>query len=762
MHLAPALERLTTSPDDQRRLGAFKLVRQLGSGGFAPVWLATEVYGTKELRTAALKLFSLEGPDADREALSRVSAAAQHKDQVIDEARALCRVEHPNIVRFYAIALDEERGVIGLAMEYVRGTPLDKRLEHEGKLSPADTIAIGIAVASALAAVHAAGIVHRDVKPANIVESAGVHKLIDFGIAAAEIASEPAPRARTKRVVLDDLPLDVVGTKMSMLAAAYTVRESDDASADGVPFLLTGTVGYIDPNCVAERSSATPASDLYGLGATLYECLTGLLPAQAMAPPGTGLRGEVLDGRARAASIRVVAPDLPAPLADLIDRLLDPDPASRPHSAEEVVSALKGPTSADTTSLRPARARMSGRSRAAIVGAAVVAVGLGAFALRGRFRAPPVSETCNAADPNDCNVRCERGNADSCFALARMYMNGSGVARDEARAAALFRTACEAKHASGCQALGHALEMGTGVAVDATAALVMHERACAGGNAQGCNSAGRLIALVDPALASERYRQSCDLGYGVGCSNLALMYELGSGVPKDLARARELDERACKDVAGACGQLAGMLADGIGGEKDEARAVALYRKACEAGNQQACLGLGVMLQSGRGAPKDAVQAAALFKRACEASDADACANLGALHLVGDGVSKDEARAVMLYQRACDGDLVSACRSLAELYAKGLGTALDVARARSLYAQACDAGDPLSCSKVANMEDAGAIDATASAAPPRQALRLVPTAQPSASTPAPPVVLSPPPLPSRRAKDGSRGGAGPVF
>src|SRR5213078_749381 len=96
------------------------------------------------------------------------------------------------------------------------------------KLDVEQTLDVGIAVASALAAVHRAGLVHRDVKPPNVVESGGVHKLIDFGIASADArgegdASERA--ARPRRVVLDDLPLEVLGTKMSMLAAAYTIRD---------------------------------------------------------------------------------------------------------------------------------------------------------------------------------------------------------------------------------------------------------------------------------------------------------------------------------------------------------------------------------------------------------------------------------------------------------------------------------------------------------------------------------------------------------
>ncbi len=350
--LSPNLRALVELPDRERKLGAFVLVRQLGRGGFAPVWLAREVYGERELRTAAVKLFALDaspGPDSQGE--SQQSAAARHHDMVIDEAQSLCKVEHPNIVRFYSLLVDEARGVIGLAMEYVDGEPLDARIEQKGTLSVDEALEVGVAVASALAAVHKKGLVHRDVKPANVVESGGVFKLIDFGIAAADAPIVPslAGPKKPKRVVLDDLPIEIVGTKMSMLAAAYTIRTVMPDSGSTLPFAATGTLGYIDPVCVAEGAAAAPSSDLYGLGALLFECLTGKLPAMASAATGTGLRGDVLDGRASPAPLASVAPHVPERLAKIVDALLAPTRDARPASAADVARALdaiRSPTAA--------------------------------------------------------------------------------------------------------------------------------------------------------------------------------------------------------------------------------------------------------------------------------------------------------------------------------------------------------------------------------------------------------------------------------
>ena len=125
MSLPRVLSTLIERPDGLRTLGPFKLLRALGRGGFAPVWLAMETHGDVELRLAAVKLF----------ALGSAQEGNEQRLQVLQEAQALCRVEHPNIVRFYALPADSALGVMGLAMEYVAGTALDVRLASERKLA---------------------------------------------------------------------------------------------------------------------------------------------------------------------------------------------------------------------------------------------------------------------------------------------------------------------------------------------------------------------------------------------------------------------------------------------------------------------------------------------------------------------------------------------------------------------------------------------------------------------------------------------------
>ncbi len=690
-------------------MGPFLLVEQLGRGGFAPVWLARETYGAKEVRRAAVKLFAIGGGrGADR-------------DAVAEEAGALCRVEHPNVVRFYQLAIDEAAGVAGLAMEYVHGTQLDRRLE-DGPLSIDEALDVGVAVASALAAVHAAGLVHRDVKPANVVEAGGVHKLIDFGIAAAEDRADRAKAEErpVKRVVLDDLPLEVLGTKMSML-----LDDAGSSSGGTGPIVSSGTVGYMDPATVGEGAAPSPASDLYALGALLYEALSGKLPAVAAADGGAGMRGEVLDGRIAPPPLAEVAPAVPADLAAIVDSLLRPRREDRPASAREVAASLQaarrslaGDAAAEpakTTVVAAPAASAPRRSGAALrIGVGALALGALVLALSGRLRgdppaaAPPAAapSSCAFGDAAGCNARCEAGDAASCQTLGAMLESGTGAPKDESRAGVLYRKACDAGRAGACTAAGIQAENARGRTKDDAAARAFYRRACDAGDAQGCNLLGVLTAdgrggEADPRAALVLYERACEAGFANGCSNQGVLFEHGEGVAKDEARAAGLYRRACDDgSASACAMLGILYAAGRGVAQDPAKAASLYEKGCDAGHAFACAGLGVLYELGTGVAKDMVRAASLYQRACDKKDGVGCSNLGRAYDAGAGVEKDPKRAVYFYQRACDEMAGthdgSGCRLLAAHYAAGDAVEKDEARARTLYEKACTAGDADAC------------------------------------------------------------------
>src|SRR4051794_8641331 len=249
-------------------LDRYRLVRRLGSGGFGTVWLAQDE--------------RLDRPVAVKRVPTGDAATAERARR---EALAAARLSHPGIVALYETDADEE--ACYLVSELVRGETLGA-LEEQGALSDRDVVEIGAALCEALAHAHARGVVHRDVKPGNVLvpeaadDGGSAAKLTDFGIA---------------RVVGDD---------------ALT-RTGD----------ILGTLAYMAPE-QAEGRGATPASDLYALGLVLYEALSGTNPIRGASPAETARRvGSPVP------PLRRLRRDLPGELCEAIDRAVDVDPAAR-------------------------------------------------------------------------------------------------------------------------------------------------------------------------------------------------------------------------------------------------------------------------------------------------------------------------------------------------------------------------------------------------------------------------------------------------
>jgi serine/threonine protein kinase len=304
------------APESARRLGPFVLVRPLGRGGFAPVWLADEVHDGRKLREVAIKLFRRPAAIA-----ADTPEAARWRDAIIDEAHALCRIEHPNVVRFHALVRDEQAGVVGLVMEHVVGAALDVVLRERGPLPIGEVVETGVEVAWALAAVHGAGLVHRDVKPGNVIRGVKGYKLIDFGI----VGDAPEPTE----------------TQDAAAPSPFEPTVPDDVvPAPGVR--VAGTVGYIAPECL-RGAPASPSSDLYALGVTLFKLATGVRPDDVQ--PSVATRELLADGARAPAATRLDAhlprasPEARA-LADIVERLLAEDRSARPRHAAWIAREL--------------------------------------------------------------------------------------------------------------------------------------------------------------------------------------------------------------------------------------------------------------------------------------------------------------------------------------------------------------------------------------------------------------------------------------
>ena len=335
--------------------GRYVVERELARGGMATVFLARD----RELdRSVAVKVLD-----------ARLAQDDGVADRFRREALTAARLAHPNVVQVYDAG--EERGEAFIVMEVVEGEPLDAVLAREGRLPPERVLDLGLQACEALGYAHARGVVHRDVKPANLLlRPDGLLKVTDFGIARALDATTQ---------------LTEVGT-------------------------LLGTASYVAPE-QARGEPAGPPADVFSLGVVLYEALTGRLPwpieslselakvAETPAPPAGGL-----------------APGTPAALEEAVMHALARNPEYRPADAHALADELRGgsggarePTRSESpTVVFPApEERPAGRpagSRAgwivvlvalAVAGAALVA----ALALGGGDDPPPADETPAQVEP---------------------------------------------------------------------------------------------------------------------------------------------------------------------------------------------------------------------------------------------------------------------------------------------------------------------------------------------------------------------------
>ena len=266
--------------------GRYLLEERLGEGGLGVVWRARHL-GLQ--RDVALKL--LRAAPYDPEALARFQR----------EAEALGRLRHPHVVEVTDFGVDADTGVPYLVMELLASRTLADLLREEGRLPTSRALPLLEALADAVDAAHAQGILHRDLKPGNI-SMAGV-KVLDFGLA--EIVQE-AP----------------AGTPMSHGAIGEERLTSTGS--------LLGTPLYAAPEVIRE-GTACRASDIYSLGVIAYEMLTGR-------PPFTGATAEVLAGHLQR---EPPVPDLAAPVWEALRGALRKDPDDRPATATGFVRQLR-------------------------------------------------------------------------------------------------------------------------------------------------------------------------------------------------------------------------------------------------------------------------------------------------------------------------------------------------------------------------------------------------------------------------------------
>jgi serine/threonine protein kinase len=291
-------------------VGRYDLLERIGKGGMGAV------YRARDRETKALVAVKVLKADLSRN--------PKLFDRFLQEFRAADKLDHPNIVR--AIELDRDGDNIFMAMEYVDGEGLGKHIVGKGRLPESYAVRIISQVAQALDYAHRNRVVHRDVKPDNIlVRADGFAKLADFGLA----------------------------------------KDGDDDNNLTRTNRCLGTPHFMAPEQYADAKTAGPACDLYSLAATLYSAVTGTVPfadCASLTALARKVKGDI-------ASPRELVPDLSESLDTAVRRAMSPDPKERPASCLEFARMLPAPAPGSAilpTTPRPAAPAARNERRASV------------------------------------------------------------------------------------------------------------------------------------------------------------------------------------------------------------------------------------------------------------------------------------------------------------------------------------------------------------------------------------------------------------
>lgn len=304
--LSPADNRPSLEDCLEKYLGKYRLLKEIGKGGMGEVYLARNEETGQEV---ALKILP-----------SELTRNAQYVERFRREATAVAKLEHPHIIKVYEI--DEQDGVHFFSMEYLGGVTLRSFIDQSGRIPVPEAVAIITDIAGALEFAHSRGIIHRDVKPDNIIaHESGAFKIMDFGIARMEEGTQ----------------LTVTGSIM-------------------------GTPDYMSPE-QASGKKVDLRADIYSLGIVFYEMVTGKLPFNGETAV------EVLQMHLKQVpeSPKTINPNIPGKLASVINKMIEKQPSDRYASFRHVTNVIGQavPRTTRATAEAPARTIMLKQPRKA-------------------------------------------------------------------------------------------------------------------------------------------------------------------------------------------------------------------------------------------------------------------------------------------------------------------------------------------------------------------------------------------------------------
>jgi serine/threonine protein kinase len=638
-----------------RTVSHYKVTGLIGQGGMGVVYRAQDLRLERDVALKVLRAGAL-GDETSRKKFR-------------SEALSLSRLNHPNIATIHDF--DSEDGIDFVVMECITGEPLSDRVRLTS-LPEKQAIAVGIQIAAALEAAHEKGVIHRDLKPQNILLAAkGQVKVVDFGLAK---VLQPGSDA--------DVTLTMTDT---------------DAQA--------GTLPYMAPEQLLGEAT-DERSDIWSAGAVLYEICTAQRPFPETR--STLLIAVILNKEPDPP--RKVNPRVSAGLEQIILKALDKDPSRRYQSAREMRVDLERLAEGRQTGAATTRAPVSMWQTVSLCSAAAVLVLLGIIAAVGVDRHRRlVSAEEQALKQKDTiqvqarenstpvgNVEVKKSSSPPTVQGGHTPTGGTEVKKSPVpqqpqqdrrpigqvdvkrpvsppqsqedhpptdHTGVLAPTSPEAKST---------LNAGGGINWGNEELASVLKAANAGDAKAQVEIANRYFYALngvgkDYSQAVAWYRKAADQGSAVGQSDLGSLYYYGHGLPQDYAQALFWFRKAAdQGDASADANLGVMYANGQGVPQDYAQAVAWHRKAADQGSAVGQNDLGTLYQSGHGLPQDSAQALFWFRKAADQGDAFADINLGIMYENGQGVTKDLAQARMWYQKAADQGNEDAKRRLAAL------------------------------------------------------------------------------------------------
>jgi serine/threonine-protein kinase len=673
--------------------GKYRIVSKLGQGGMGVVYLAEHLLlgGNVALKFLAGDL------GKDPKFIKRFRM----------EARAAHQLRHPNIVEVTDLDQSED-GSLFIAMEYVAGKSLRGAMDEERSgFGVPRALELTRGIVSGLAAAHAQGTVHRDVKPENVLlahtaDGRELPKVLDFGIAA---MAESATQTNMTRGLLLTPGYAAPEQWMEMPAAEMDGRTDLYAMGCVLYEMLTGHTPFHAHNmegCRHQHMEETPKppselrpelanwSGLDGLvmrllaknrddrpkDAEALSLLDGVQPAPGVTQRAPGQEWQktvAVSDLNRPQTIneegqgwqKVGSTPLPQPVIQTQQPMV-PQPAiqtQQPVVPQQAMQAQK-----PTPQKFPVWVW-------GIVAIPVLAVGLAAVSLLMPKPQPP--NTISTTQPNVTHPLLAGANTNPNLTQPSQNSNPT------------YTTPSVPQKPS-----------------PSTAESNTNTKPATGGPTntsiqQSTQATNTKPSIVLPKIDLSQYVKP----QAPQPSNAEITQQaLSLYGQKNFSEASPLLDKACTGgSAEACKDLGNLYHDGNTGPKDYSRAAALYSKACNAGYALGCTNLGVMYHNGDGVAPDDTRAAALYSKACNAGDALGCSNLGSNYWNGRGVPQSDTQAASLYSRACDANNAIACSNLGLCYATGRGVGQDYDKAKQYFETGCKKGNQWGCDRLRQLK-----------------------------------------------------------